>query len=433
MKRRRRTQGRLQDLEDEVQEWLKNKKGKSTSTFIHCRTSIIYFQEYLQSKYGKDTPISDFLDKLDANEELPRRNRRKLAETEINGFSEYLLKKELASGTIIQYINKVTQFLAFKNFSVNTSLLNIPQYIPVKKNRKHAWALEEMREFVDKARSVRDKAFIVCSLQSGLSVEDLLALDYGDIQKDLEAKSLPILIDLTRGKTAVPYKTFLGADAVHYLRIYLSTRRNLRHNSPLFTKAGSEERLTYEAIYKRIDELSTHMSFIKTWDREGWNPTRIHSLRSAFRSRLTGKTDRDLIEFFMGHNLGNVAKDYILMPEEELRQLYANVEKYIRIQQTSQDQLTSNNLDSKAVQERLNFLEGALEQLIPLMRKSVDTRIHIDFQKKQIHYPKELGGFTIQPPEKLKDQLALIQKLIGKDPLQIIQALSQINIKEDSI
>ena len=205
----------------------------------------------------------------------------------------------------------------------------------------------------------------------------------------------------------------------------------LKHNSPLFTKAGSEERLTYDAIYKRIDELSKQMSFIETWEREGWNPTRIHSLRSAFRSRLTGKTDRDLIEFFMGHNLGNIAKNYILMPEHELRQLYTNVEQYISIQQTSKDKRSNNNLEFRVVQERLNFLEGALEQLIPLIRKNIDPRIHIDFHKKEIQYPKELGGFTIQPPEKLEEQIALIQKLIGNDPLQIIQALSQIKVTKE--
>ena len=412
---------------------MKNKEGKAPSTFSHCRTSISYFQEYLQSKYDKDTPISDFLDRLDANEDLPRRTRKNLAETEINGFIIYLQKKALASGTIIGYVSKITQFLAFKHFSINTNQVNTPKYIPIKKNKKHAWTLEEMKEFVSKAKSVRDKAFIVCSFQSGISVDDLLNLDYGDIMKDFEADKRPILIDLTRGITSVPYKTFFGRDAIHYLKIYFSTRRNLAHNSPLFVKSGSEERLTYDGIYKRIDELSEHLSFIMEWEREGWNPTRIHSLRSAFRSRLTGKADRDLIEFFMGHNLGNLAKRYILMPEEELTQLYADVEKYVSIESTSADQLATSNLDVKAVHERLDFLEATLEQLVPIMSKSVDRRIQIDFQNKQIHYPEELGGFTIHPPENVEDKILLIKKLASKDPLQIIQALSQISITEDSI
>jgi len=37
-----------------------------------------------------------------------------------------------------------------------------------------------------------------------------------------------------------------------------------------------------------------------------YNPARPHSLRAAFRSRLTGKMDPDLIEFFMGHSVGPV-------------------------------------------------------------------------------------------------------------------------------
>ncbi|MCW4039706.1 MAG: hypothetical protein NWE83_03025 [Candidatus Bathyarchaeota archaeon] len=51
MKRLRRTQSQLQNIDEEAQEWLQNKKGKAPSTFTHCRTSIIYFQEYLQSKH----------------------------------------------------------------------------------------------------------------------------------------------------------------------------------------------------------------------------------------------------------------------------------------------------------------------------------------------------------------------------------------------
>jgi site-specific recombinase XerD len=337
MKRRRRTQSQLQNIEDEAQEWLINKAGKAPSTFTHCRTTIIYFQEYLQSKYDTDTPISDFLDKLDANEELPRRTRKKVAETEINGFITYLQKKGLASGTSIGYISKIRQFLTFKNYAIDPSLLNIPKYIPVKKNRKHAWTLEEMREFVDKARSVRDKAFIMCSFQSGLDVDTLLKLNYGDVMKDLEANKLPVLIDVPQGrsKTGLPFKTFFGADAMYYLRIYLDTRNNLQHDSPLFTKIGSEKRLTYEGIYKRIDALANQMSFIKDWELEGWNPVRIHSLRSAFSSCLTGKMSDKLIEFLMGHSLGSSEKHYLQLPEEELRHLYADSERYLAIRSTS--------------------------------------------------------------------------------------------------
>ncbi len=66
-----------------------------------------------------------------------------------------------------------------------------------------------------------------------------------------------------------------------------------------------------------------------------YSPTRPHSLRSGFRSRLTGKMDGDLIELFMSHS-GNKAKTtYMNMPIDELREIYAKYEHELSIHETS--------------------------------------------------------------------------------------------------
>jgi hypothetical protein len=80
--------------------------------------------------------------------------------------------------------------------------------------------------------------------------------------------------------------------------------------------------------------------------------------------------------------------------------------------------------------QRLDFLESSLEQMLPLIQQKIDPRIHIDFAKKQIRYPVEMGSFTVQAPKELDKQLAMIKQLIGKDPLQIIQVLSQLKITD---
>jgi integrase len=147
--------------------------------------------------------------------------------------------------------------------------------------------------------------------QSALAVQEISQLNYGDVQDEIESGILPICLQVVRQKTGTPFKTFLGRDAVKYLRLYLETRNNLKRNSPLFTLWGSPKRITPQAIQQRFSLISEELSFIKKEDlAKGYSPARPHSLRSGFRSRLTGKISDDLIEFWMGHTLSGTKGAY---------------------------------------------------------------------------------------------------------------------------
>ena len=63
------------------------------------------------------------------------------------------------------------------------------------------------------------------------------------------------------------------------------------------------------------------------------------SLRSGFCSRLTGKADSRLIDFFMGQAIGTEKRAYLNLPPDELRELYANLEHLLAIEKTSRDEL----------------------------------------------------------------------------------------------
>jgi len=165
----------------------------------------------------------------------------------------------------------------------------------------------------------------------------------------------------------VEFKSFLGRDAVKYLKLYLQTRQNLTDDSPLFTKLGSEERVTVGAVQKRFREIAGETDFIGRKELEnGYNPARPHSLRAAFRSQLTGKMDGDLIEFFMGHTIGEQKRAYLNLPTDELRELYANYEKYLSIEKTSRDELSGVTEAGRVTEElktRVGRLEGAVTRL----------------------------------------------------------------------
>jgi hypothetical protein len=223
---------------------------------------------------------------------------------------------------------------------VSARFITLPPPLEKPTNHKHEWTREQIKSFVDAAPTYRDKAVIVALFQSGLGVNELANLNYGTIQDEYERGTVPLCLRLVRQKTGVEFKTFFGADTLKYLRLYLATRRSLTTSTPLFTKSGSKARITTAAIQQRFSEIAENVTFIKKEDlAEGYKPCRPHSLRAAFTSQLVNKVSDKLIEFWMGHSIGEVARAYLNMPTEELRKLYMDAEQYLAIERTSQDEV----------------------------------------------------------------------------------------------
>lgn len=82
----------------------------------------------------------------------------------------------------------------------------------------------------------------------------------------------------------------------------------------------------------------------------GYIPCRPHSLRAACNSRLTGKIDRVLIEFWMGHSIAEEKRAYLKMPTDEMRELYMGAEKYLAIEQTSRKALAERHRQGASAQ-----------------------------------------------------------------------------------
>ena len=225
-----------------------------------------------------------------------------------------------------------------------------------------------MKEFVDAAQSYRDKAIALCIFQSGLGVNEICELNYGDVQDELEAGILPIGFQLVRKKTDVAFKSFFGRDAVKYLKLYLETRGKLLPEDPLFAKErdrGDGPRLTPEIIEQSFSEIAKKLPFIKQ-QKDAYNAARPHSFRAGFNSRLINKIDEDLRDFWMGHSVPAVAKAYMEMPDEEMRELYMTAEQYLKIEKTSREE------QDEAAKGK-SFLSDVLELDIKAYKAKVES------------------------------------------------------------
>ncbi len=360
-------------LDERIEEFL-GLKGKSTARVY--RAGLKLFLEYYREKHGEEADFDDFLDLIFEEFKKGPREQRRVAEPEIAGFIEYMTEKELANKSMLAYLAGVQNYLKYRNVTVSMTFIgNVPQNIALKVNEKHEWKLEQIQEFLDRAKTFRDKALILCIVQSGLGLEELLSLSYGDIQNEFEKGIVPIHMRLTRQKSGVLFRTFFGRDAVKYLRLYLETRQNLTSDSPLFTKWGSDvTRLTKEAVDGKFREIADSVDFITEEDMNGYNPARPHSLRAAFRSRLTGKVADSLIEFWMGHEIGEQKRAYLNLPTEEMRELYMDAEKHLALEKTSRDELIEKEKKVTIPPEALAEIEDLKGTIHGLYRQYDEAR-----------------------------------------------------------
>lgn len=375
-------------LDETVTRYLETRKPSTALAYEKCLRRFVLF-------YGR--PFRDFLIHLDeerkANLDRAVHDKVRPGENIVRDFIRWHEEVGYANYSTLQSLGAVQNILKFYGIPISYEFVETPSARPMKVNDKHEWTLDQVREFVRSAEYIRDKAFIVFAFQSGLSISDIMILDYGDIKREFEEGVLPMAIEKFREKTNTRIRTFIGADGVRYLKLYLESRPNIKPKDPIFTLLGTEERATPASIQKKLRNYAEKLNFLYEEDMEGYNPARPHSLRSGFRSRLTGKMDGDLIESFMGHELGQEKSTYINMPLDELRELYSNYEYLLTIERTSRDELAEREpvIPEEAL-ERIQKLEFENEGLKRKYDKLLDDTVRekLEFREWQNKIEKQL-------------------------------------------
>src|SRR5207247_10192408 len=146
-------------------------------------------------------------------------------------------------------------------------------------------------------------------------------LTYGHIKKDLEQGVIPGHVHVSMEETKGQYNdfdTFLGPEAVNYLKLYLEQRRHgsnrrsdqeylppeeINSNSPLIRDASSKtpRGIGPKQIYKQIHDLC-HKAGLDMKNKNGGYELRVHSLRKYFKTRLVASgVPESHVDYMMGH------------------------------------------------------------------------------------------------------------------------------------
>jgi len=288
------------------------KEGTRRVYFVGLSSFLAFYRES-----GKGKTLANFLDALETDLQLPRRQRTRVGEKTLREFIKWLEERNLAPKSIRSYVSAVQSFARYYDIPISTRYIDIPPSKPV--SDKFPWEnADKVAEFLELIRDPEIKTIGVIIFQSGLSISDILNLTYGDIQYEFEREIVPLCFDLSRVKTDVPFMTFIGKWGFSHLKQHISEVKP-KPDEPIFN------------VSRRLIDLHFQKA-AKKWVGEwkGFNPARPHSLRAAFKTILSqAGAPYDVVEFWMGHQLPEQIRVYNSRTRDGWREIYANYEKFL--------------------------------------------------------------------------------------------------------
>jgi len=214
-------------------------------------------------------------------------------------------------------------------------------------NKDRAPKPEELQRLLD-VGDLREKVIISMLALGGFREGTLVRLRYRHAKEDLEKGVVPVHVhvesEITKGKYR-DYDTFLGAEAITYLKLYLDKRRQgspdgkippetIHDESPLIRDAQSSKPrpVGEKQLYKLIHGLY-HKAGLLNQNRNGSYDLRVHSLRKYFKTQLMALGVQpdyiDYIDYMMGHTV-DTYHDIQSKGIEFLRNIYASASLSIK-------------------------------------------------------------------------------------------------------
>jgi integrase len=253
----------------------------------------------------------------------------------IEEFTGDLRAEDLAPGTINNHVKGVKAL-----FRANGVNLVLPHRLTKRvKYPDRAPTPEEVTRIIDLA-DIRSKVIVSMMALGGFRVGTLVKLQYRHVKKEIEAGIVPVHIhveaEITKGKYH-SYDTFIGEEAVNYLKAYLDARRQgsvqermppeeIEDHSPLLRDKKNKviKEVTTETIHRTINDLYVRAGLIKKGELKRYE-LRPHSIRKYFRTQLGSLATfpTDYIDYMMGHTVSTY-NDIRMKGVEYLRNLYAS-------------------------------------------------------------------------------------------------------------
>lgn len=318
----------------ELANYLLRFRSGSHKTFYLYTHLLEYFSRWVGRK--PDGIIADIM----GSGGSPDPKKIQIHSKALENYVAHLQDRKLAPNRICNYIKAVKAL-----YCANRVRIDLPYSLPRRSTSQYrAPTPEEIQRLLNIA-DLRESVIIVTLALGGFREGTLPKLRYRHVKHDLEAGIVPLHVhieaEITKGKYH-DYDTYLGSEAVEYLKPYLESRRRgspdgkippeeITDDSPLIRDSRSKvpKPIGEKQIYQLIHNLYFKAGLLKRSVSGGYD-LKVHSLRKFFKTQLTALgVQPDYIDYMMGHTI-DTYNDVQSKGVEFLRGIYAAANLSIR-------------------------------------------------------------------------------------------------------
>lgn len=273
------------------------------------------------------------------------------------------------------YVSAIRSF--YSTFDIHVRLKgrrSLPK--PRVENKRMRVGPDQVKTLVDHARNPRDRSIILTLFQSGMDVSTLCSLRYGDVAEGLKQDVLKL--ELYRPKTGVEYYTFLGRDAIESLKAYLADARqrgiNFSNDRALFLTERGANPLKTHNVQNMLREVAVKSGLVdKENNGKAFNPLSPHALRESFGSIMINSGVPDtVIDFWLGHSIGEMAEAYKGLQYKSLRKMYVERERLLSI--------SHGILDAEEIERKV---EDKVDERIQSLQRIITSYAHDNLELKE--------------------------------------------------
>lgn len=345
---------------DNVTVWLNN-VCNSEATKRGYAARIKFFGEYLRSKTGLNLEqLKEKYREAKYKGEVEREKFKDKLEDVIGEFLAYVSTLDYSPSHIKQFASIISSYVK-KGCGILDVKVNIPKRA-VPKYHNRDITKEEIRRILEHC-SLRDKAFFMFMVESGLRPSTILQLRYKHIKEDYERGTIPmkVLLPSCILKDRIPDRwTFLGEDGVRILREYLSTRGQLKDDDLIFlperpSRVKGKETVGETAMSQKFNKLVLKLGLAQPRKDAPRKPKdlRLYCLRKYFFNNM--QCDSAFRNFWFCHK--SVDDHYISQDVGRHRQEYFKGYPSLRIYQPTPQFLTPEDF-KQYLKEFLKTPEG---------------------------------------------------------------------------
>jgi integrase len=294
----------------------------------------------------------------------------------IRAWIAHLSKRNLTNTSITVMAGAVKSFFKYNDLPLG----HVPQAMSGTIYHNKDISKEEITQIMALCK-IREKAFFAVMAQSGLRPHTIKQLRLGHLESlDKIPCRIEVPKEIAKGKFG-NFVTFIGSDAVKYLKQYLATRVNLKPNSLLFcahddpTKPINTKNVS--GIFRRAARTLEETGAIKFEVRENKpSELRLYNLRKFFRKQAH-QMGFENVNYLMGHVVRGSDANYRPQDPEFYRELYAEkAMPFLRLESATPTET------EKTIQELKKQLEERDKEIEDMKRMMVKLQPLVDFMNR---------------------------------------------------